>query len=113
MDSCMTDHDVDTMGYHVDTMAQVGIRELKQNTSAVIRRVIGGEVMDVTDHGHLVARIVPLHPSVLDQMVAEGRATAARGRPLDVMEELGLPLAPEPGVPLPSEILAEMRAGER
>ena len=69
--------------------------------------------MEVTDHGHLVARIVPLHPSVLDQMVVEGRATPGRGRPQDVMDELGLPLAPEPGAPLPSEILAEMRAGER
>ena len=106
-------HNVGSAGYHVGTMATVGIRELKQSASAVIRRVSGGETIDVTDHGHRVARIVPIHAGPLDQLIAEGRATAARGRPPDVMDELGLPLPPEPGAPLPSAVLAEMRADER
>lgn len=92
-------------------MIRLGIRDLKQQTSAVIRRVVNGDVVEVTDHGHPVARIVPLRPSILDQMIAEGRATAARGNPSDGLEELGLPL---PAQPRPtSEILAEMRADER
>jgi prevent-host-death family protein len=38
----------------------VGIRELRQQVSAVLKRVVNGEVIEVTDHGHPIARIVPL-----------------------------------------------------
>ncbi len=100
--------------YHVDTVINsVGIRELRQQASAIMRRVAAGEVIDVTDHGHPIARIVPLRPSVLDQMVMEGRATDAAGDLLDVMDELGLPLPGVPGRQLPSEALADLRADER
>jgi prevent-host-death family protein len=94
-------------------MIRVGIRELKQQTSAVIKRVAGGEAVEVTDHGHPVARIVPLRPSVLDQMIAEGRVTPADGDLLDLMDELGLPLPAIPGQPTASEVLAQLRADER
>jgi prevent-host-death family protein len=95
-------------GYHV-VMVQVGIRELRDNVSAVIKRVAAGEPVEVTDHGHPVARIVPLrHRSRYDQMVAEGRITPAEGNLLD--EE---PLPVPPGMPLPSEVLAELRRDER
>jgi antitoxin (DNA-binding transcriptional repressor) of toxin-antitoxin stability system len=67
----------------------------------------------VTDHGHPIARIVPLRPSALDQLVLEGRATEATGDLLDLMDELGLPLPPEPGRRLSSQALAELRADER
>jgi prevent-host-death family protein len=90
-------------------LKQVGIRELKQNASAVIRRAAAGETIEVTDRGRPVARIVPLrYESVLDQMIAEGRATPAKGDLLDLE-----PLPPIPGKPLLSEILAEMRRDER
>jgi prevent-host-death family protein len=92
---------------------RIGIRELKQQASAVMRHVAGGEVVEVTKHGRPVARVVPLKGGTLDQMVAEGRATAARGDLLTTMAELGLPLTPVEGLPLPSEVLAELRAGER
>jgi len=88
----------------------VGIRELRQQASAVLRRVTSGETIDVTDHGHPIARIVPLRPGVLDQLVLEGRATAAAGDLLDLADELGLPRG---GAPLPSVALAELRADER
>ncbi len=90
-------------------MASVGIRELRDTVSAVIRRVAAGETIDVTDHGHPVARLVPLRvTSVLDQMIAEGRATAAEG---DLLEYDPPPRAA--GEPLLSEVLAELRADER
>jgi prevent-host-death family protein len=42
-------------------MASVGIRELKHDTSAILRRVREGrEVVDVTHRGRVVARIVPV-----------------------------------------------------
>lgn len=90
-------------------MERAGIRELRQNASALIRRVIAGETIEVTDRGRPVARIVPLRGhSVLDQMVDEGRATPARGDLLDLR-----PQPPVPGKPRLSDVLAEMRADER
>ena len=91
----------------------VGIRELRQQASALLKRVASGEVVEVTDHDHPIARIVPIRPGVLDQLVLEGRATEASGDLLDVMDELELPRAGEAGRPLPSEALAGLRADER
>ncbi len=92
---------------------RVGIRELRQQASAVLKRVVDGEVIEVTDHGHPIARIVPLRPGVLDQLVLEGRATEATGDLLDLMDELGLPQPAEVGRQMPSQALAELRADER
>lgn len=92
---------------------RVGIRELRQQASLVLRRVAAGEVVEVTDHGHPIARIVPLRPGTLDQLVLEGRASEADGDLLDLMDELGLPAPPESGHPAPSEALAALRADER
>ena len=90
-------------------MRRAGIRELRQSASALIRRVMAGETIEVTDRGRPVARIVPLRgQSVIDQMVAEGRATEARGDLLDVK-----PSAPVSGKRSLSDVLAEMRADER
>lgn len=90
-------------------MTTVGIRELRQNASAVLRKVVAGETVEVTDRGHPIARIVPLHGErTLDQLVAEGRATEAHGDLLAVD-----PVTPPKGaVPL-SDVLAAMRADER
>jgi antitoxin (DNA-binding transcriptional repressor) of toxin-antitoxin stability system len=74
--------------------------------------VVAGEAIEVTDHGHPIARIVPLRPGVLDQLVLEGRATEQSGDLLDLLETLNLPAAPR-GAILPSEALEELRADER
>ena len=89
----------------------VGIRELRQQASAVLRRVTAGESIVVTEHGHPIARIVPLKPSALEQLVADGRATEAEGDMLDLLDELGLPGKPG-GAELPSEALDRLRADE-
>ena len=45
-------------------MSSVGIRELKINASAIVRRVREhGEVIDITDHGEVVARLIPARPA--------------------------------------------------
>lgn len=88
---------------------RVGVRELRQHVSAVLRRVAAGETVEVTDHGRPVARIVPLVPGVLGQLAMEGRATEAEGALLDVLDELALP-SPGAGAMSPSEALAELRA---
>ena len=90
----------------------VGVRELRQQASSVLRLVIHGETVEITDHGHPVARIVPLRAGVLNQLVLDGRATDAVGDLLDLAEELGLP-AQSRGPILASDALAELRSHER
>jgi prevent-host-death family protein len=41
-------------------MKRVGIRELKQNASAVVAGVVAGEPVIITDRGRPVAQLVPL-----------------------------------------------------
>ena len=94
------------MGETGDRPARVGVRELRQNLSVYLDRVKAGETLEVTEHGVPVARLGPNPParlSIIDQMIADGRATAATG------DHRLLPPPPKiPGRPI-SEILQEMR----
>ena len=60
----------------------MGLRDLRHHTSEVLARVRHGETVDVTEHGRLIARIVPVgerEPTpILARLVASGRATLAR-----------------------------------
>ncbi len=69
--------------------SQIGVRELRQNLSVYLRRVEAGETLEVSDRGRAVALLTPLprSTSLLDRLIAEGRATAESG---DLLE-LGLP----------------------
>lgn len=90
-------------------MTKVGVRELRQNATAVLRRVAAGEIVEVTDRGRAVARIVPMHEaSRLQQLLAEGRASGSTGDVLDIK-----PMPRVGGKPPLSKILADMRADER
>ena len=59
----------------------MGLRDLRHHTSEVLARVRHGETIDVTEHGRLIARIVPAgerEPTpVLARLVSSGRATLA------------------------------------
>jgi prevent-host-death family protein len=90
-----------------DRPARVGVRELRQNLSVYLRRVKAGETLEVTEHGQPVARLEPSLPesmSILDRMIAEGRATPA----IRNLADLPPPLPARPGKTL-TEILLEMR----
>ena len=50
----------------------VGIRELQQHASAVVRRVRDGEVLVVTDHGTPVAKMIPAGPTTLAELAQAG-----------------------------------------
>ena len=60
----------------------VGLRDLRRHTSEVLARVRHGETIDVTQHGRLIARIVPVEERaptpILARLVASGRARLAR-----------------------------------
>jgi prevent-host-death family protein len=43
-------------------MATIGLRELRQDASDIVRRVEAGEQIDVTVSGRLAARLVPVKP---------------------------------------------------
>ncbi len=43
-------------------MTIVGLRELRQDASELVRRVEGGEEIDITVAGRLAARLVPAAP---------------------------------------------------
>ena len=84
----------------------VGVRELRQNLSVYLRRVKGGETLQVTERGVPVAELRPRRArsvSRIDEMMADGRIKPAMVRPRDIPGPQELP-----GRPL-GEVLREMR----
>lgn len=68
-------------------METIGVRELQQRASAVLRRVQRGEVLGVTERGRLVAVLGP--PSTATgtgALMSAGRVRPAR-RPATVLPE--------------------------
>ena len=89
--------------------ARVGVRELRQNLSVYLDRVKAGETLEVTERGEPVAELRPCpseRRSILDQLIAEGRATPATMRPRDIPPPLP---NPDPTGLTLTEILLEMR----
>lgn len=85
-------------------MERIGIRELKQHASAVLRRVAAGEEVEVTDRGRPVARIVPLPDGdAYGRLVAAGEVALATSSWRDIEPADALP-----GKSL-SRVLQEMR----
>ena len=94
-------------------MQVIGIRQLQQHASAVIRDVKAGASIEVTERGRVVARIIPAAAaSRFAQLVAEGMVQGdGRGLAEDIASEP--PVQPRARAPLPSEVLSELRAHER
>ena len=91
-------------------MKIVAIRQVRQNASAYLRRVEAGETIQIASRGRPVALWVPLpSTSGIDRLREEMRLTEPEGDLLD----LGQPLKPSPGKPLPSQRLARAREDER
>jgi prevent-host-death family protein len=91
-------------------MTRVGVRELRQRASELLRRVEAGETIEVTDRGRPVAVLAPLPDTgPLDRLRASGDLVAASQDLSDLPEPLPLPKGQRP----PSEVLAGLRADER
>ncbi|MGH9379930.1 MAG: type II toxin-antitoxin system Phd/YefM family antitoxin [Thermoanaerobaculia bacterium] len=91
-------------------MAGVGIRELRQQASELLRRVERGETIEITNRGRPVALLGPLpQGSMFDRLRASGEIEPASGE----LEDLPEPLVLAPGVEPPSEVLAGLRRDER
>jgi prevent-host-death family protein len=91
-------------------MATVGIRELRQRASELLRRVAAGETIEVTDRGRPVALLTPLpEAGPLERLRAAGEVSPATAD----LGQLPAPLPLEPGQELPSAVLAGLRRDER
>ena len=65
-------------------MATVGVRELKNRLSALLRRAAEGERITITDRGRPLAILGPAEPKeddVVATMVREGLASWGGGKP--------------------------------
>ena len=75
-------------------MQAVGVRELKANLSAYLRRVQAGQRVTVTDRGHAIAALVPVEPAPAVEwahaMVAKGGAKWNGGKPLGLKTRVPL-----------------------
>ena len=86
-------------------MERVGVRELRREASAILRRVAAGETIEVTDRGRSVAVLVRAMPSGLARLEREGLLRRAEGDLLELV-----PVCLPPGVAEPSRLVAEGRA---
>jgi prevent-host-death family protein len=90
-------------------MARVGIRELRQQASELIRRVEGGERIEITDRGRPVAVLAPLPEDPLQRLRAAGELQPGQGDLVDLPD----PLPPAAGAEPPSSVLTRLRQDER
>ena len=91
-------------------MTSVGIRELRQRASELLRRVARGETIEVTDRGRRVAILSPAPDgSPLDRLRALGEIEPATGD----LDDLPDPLVLAPDLERPSDVLERLRRDER
>ena len=90
-------------------MTRVGVRELRQRASELLRLVESGETIEITDRGRPVAQLGPIPSgSPLEQLRRTGEIEPAAAD----FDELPDPL-PSTAGRLPSEVLAGLRDAER
>jgi prevent-host-death family protein len=90
-------------------MTSVGVRELRQRASELLRLVERGETIEITDRGRPVALLSPLPTgSPLEQLRAAGEVEPATAD----LDDLPPPMAVEGAEP-PSAVLARLRRDER
>ncbi len=91
-------------------MTSVGVRELRQRASELLRWVEQGETIEITDRGRPVAHLSPLPSgSPLEQLRAAGEVDPASGD----LAALPDPLVLADDVEPPSSVLARLRRDER
>jgi len=86
-------------------MERVGVRELRRQASAILRRVAAGETVEVTDRGRPVAVLLKTMPNGLARLEREGLLRRAEGD----LAELR-PVRRPAGSASPSTVVSEGRA---
>jgi prevent-host-death family protein len=59
-------------------MRTVTHREMRNQSGEILRHVAGGETIQVTNHGHVAALIVPPGTDTLTDLVSRGQVRVAR-----------------------------------
>ena len=91
-------------------MASVGVRELRQRASELLRRVENGETIEVTDRGRRVAILSPSpRGTPLERLRALGDIEPATRN----LDDLPQPLVLAPRTERPSQVLSRLRRNER
>jgi prevent-host-death family protein len=89
-------------------METVGVRELRQNASALIARIeASGVSIEITNHGHPVARLVPIPRQAASsraQLIDAGVLRPGRGDIRDIT-----PVQVPSGAPSSADLLAADR----
>ena len=85
-------------------MERVGVRELRQKASEILRRVAAGETFEVTDRGRPTAILSSPAPSGLAEMERRGLIRRAEGGLLDMV-----PVRMPKGKRKPSDLVSEGR----
>lgn len=65
-------------------MRTISHRELRNNSATVLREVRGGEVLEVTNHGEVVAVLVPPCLTPYERLVAAGKVRLPTGESVDL-----------------------------
>lgn len=90
-------------------MTSVGVRELRQRASELLRMVECGESIEITDRGRPVAMLGPLPADPLGRLRASGDLQDSQAD----LSDLPQPLPSRPGSEAPSSVLARLRRDER
>jgi prevent-host-death family protein len=91
-------------------MTSVGVRELRQAASELLRRVAQGETIEITDRGRPVALLSPLPDTgPLERLRAGGQIDEATG----TLDDLPDPLIMPAGSASASATLTRLRESER
>lgn len=91
-------------------MPSVGVRELRQRASALLRLVEQGETIEITDRGRPVALLGPVPVgSELERLRASGQVCRATADLDDLPPPLELPNVEETA----SQVLSRLRRDER
>lgn len=71
-------------------MRTISHRELRNNSSEILRSVASGEIIEVTNHGEVVAVLVPPSSTSFERLVAAGKVlrpeTGPEGRSVDLRQ---------------------------
>jgi prevent-host-death family protein len=93
--------------YYSVLVEQIPIRILNQDTAGVLARVERGEVVEVTNRGRAIARIVPISPDALGDLIASGTVT-----PPTISGPFVMPTAESEGTEA-GRLISELRDEER
>lgn len=89
-------------------MEQIPIRTLNQDTARVLARVERGEVVEVTNRGRAIARIVPVSADALADLVTRGTVT-----PPTIASPFVMPTVPAETGSEGGQLITELRDEER